>query len=64
MKYSSSFRFLKYSLGKTIEVGEEVPCLTYDKAERKGQVRRIMTMNSIMVSYLNRITDICVMDEF
>jgi len=29
-----------------------VPRLTYDKAERKGQVRRIMTMNGIVVSYV------------
>lgn len=53
LKFKSSFTFMKYSLwAKPYEVGEKVPRLTYDKAERKGQVRRILTMNSITVSYL------------
>ena len=52
LKFKSSFTFMKYTLwAKPYEVGDKVPRLTYDKAEQKGQVRRIMTMNSIMVSY-------------
>lgn len=52
LKFKSSFTFMKYSLwAKPYEVGEQIPRLTYDEAERKGQVRRILTMNSITVSY-------------
>jgi hypothetical protein len=52
LKFKSSFTFMKYSLwAKPYKVGEKVPRLTYDKAERKGQVRRILTMNSITVGY-------------
>lgn len=52
LKFTSSFTFMKYTLwAKPYEADDKIPCLTYDKAERKGQVRRIMTMNSIMVSY-------------
>ena len=53
LKFTSSFTFMKYTLwAKPYEVGDIVPRLTYDKAERKGQVRRIMTMNGIIVSYV------------
>jgi hypothetical protein len=52
LKFTSSFTFMNYSLwAKPYEVGDKVPRLTYDKTERKGQVRRILTMNSITVSY-------------
>jgi len=53
LKFTSSFTFMKYTLwAKPYKVGDMVPRLTYDKAERKGQVRRIMTMNGIVVSYV------------
>ncbi len=52
LKFKSSFTIMNYSLwAKPYEVGEQVPRLTYDKTEQKGQVRRIVTMNSLMVSY-------------
>ena len=52
LKFKSSFACMKYTLwAKPYEVGDKIPRLTYEKAEQKGQVRRIMTMNSIMVSY-------------
>ena len=53
LKFTSSFTFMKYTLwAKLYKVGDMVPSLTYDKAERKEQVRRIMTMNGIVVSYV------------
>lgn len=53
LKFASSFTFMKYALwAKPYEVGEKIPRLTYDKVEQKGQVRRIMTMNGIVVSYV------------
>ena len=53
LKFTSSFTFMKYTLwAKPYEDGGRVPCLTYDKVERRGQVRRIMTMNGIVVSYV------------
>lgn len=52
LKFTSSFTFMKYTLwAKPYEAGDKMPRLTYDEAERKGQVRRIMTMNGIMASY-------------
>jgi hypothetical protein len=52
LKYTSAFGFLKFSIwAKSYSTGEEVPRLTYDKAERRAQVRKILLANGLYCGY-------------
>lgn len=50
--FTSSSWFAKYSIWqKEYEIGEEQPRFTYDSAEKKRQVRKVMLMNASFVGY-------------
>lgn len=50
--FTSSSWFAKYSIWqKEYEIGEEQPRFTYDSAERKRQVRKVMLVNASFVIY-------------
>ncbi len=51
--FTSSSWFAKYSIWqKEYEIGEEQPRFTYDSAEKKRQVRKVMLVNVSLVVYL------------
>lgn len=51
--YTSSSWYAKYSIWqKEYEIGEEQPRFTYDSAEKKRQVRKVMLVNASLVGYL------------
>ncbi|MFJ7972140.1 DUF2812 domain-containing protein [Psychrobacillus sp. NPDC096389] len=51
--FTSSSWFAKYSIWqKEYEIGEEQPRFTYDSAEKKRQVRKVMLVNASFVGYL------------
>ena len=51
--FTSSFPFMKHSLWvKSYALDEETPRLTYDKTERKVQVRKVLSMNMLYIVYM------------
>lgn len=53
LKYTSPYSFTKYSLwAQSYEEGVEIPRFTYDSAEKKAQVRKVVLSAAVLLLYI------------